>query len=139
MKIRLVAVGKIKDRPTRALVDDYLGRLSHYCACEEIEIVGKRKDALARFTKATKGATVVALDVVGVSFSSRDLARKVEAWSRRGKGIMAFCVGGADGLPKALLDNADVRWSLSDLTFPPSHRARAAGRAALSRDDDLAR
>ena len=36
----------------------------------------------------------------------------------RGKGVVAFVVGGADGLPAAIVKAAHERWSLSALTFP---------------------
>jgi 23S rRNA (pseudouridine1915-N3)-methyltransferase len=46
------------------------------------------------------------------------LAKRVERWSSRGKGIVAFVIGGADGIPADLLSRADARLSLSTLTLP---------------------
>jgi 23S rRNA (pseudouridine1915-N3)-methyltransferase len=67
---------------------------------------------------ALADATVIALDVKGKSWSSRALAKELERWASRGKGVVAFVIGGADGLPAELMARADARWSLSALTFP---------------------
>ncbi|HEX5100948.1 MAG TPA: 23S rRNA (pseudouridine(1915)-N(3))-methyltransferase RlmH, partial [Polyangiaceae bacterium] len=48
----------------------------------------------------------------------RELAARLERWGRRGKGDVAFVLGGAEGIPKALLDGAHARLSLSSLTLP---------------------
>ncbi len=118
MKLRIVAVGKLKERDTRALCDDYLGRLRRYGGVDEIEIDPRHKDVAGRLAKACQGALVVALDVAGKAYDSRGLARQLERWRSSGKGAVAFLIGGADGLPRAVLDGADARWSLSPLTFP---------------------
>jgi len=119
VRIRIVAVGKVKERAARELIDDYLGRIGRYCTVEERELkaapAGKLTAAIAR---ATAGATVVALDERGQLQNSRKLAGALERLASRGKGIVAFVIGGADGLPQAVLDGATARWSLSPLTFP---------------------
>ncbi len=63
------------------------------------------------------GAWVVALDERGKSWSSRDLARRLDSWMMDGRDV-ALLVGGADGLDPAVLARADLRWSLSALTLP---------------------
>jgi 23S rRNA (pseudouridine1915-N3)-methyltransferase len=113
VKLRVVAVGAVKERHARALVDEYLGRLRRYCAVEEVELKPGKSEALAR---AVAGTTVVALDAGGEALASRALARRVEQWASRGKGVVSFVIGGADGLPKDLA--ADARLSLSTLTLP---------------------
>ena len=119
MKIRIVAVGKIKERATRSLVDEYLGRLKRYCAVEEIELKPSTptKEAAA-FAKATQGAHVIALDAAGKALDSRRFARGMERWASQGKGEIAFLIGGADGLPDEVRQRAQATWSLSPLTFP---------------------
>ncbi|HHH30323.1 MAG TPA: 23S rRNA (pseudouridine(1915)-N(3))-methyltransferase RlmH [Polyangiaceae bacterium] len=119
MKFRIVAVGKIKERATRSLVDEYLGRLKRYCAVEEIELEPSTpaKEAAA-FAKATEGAHVIALDAAGKALDSRRFARGLEHWASRGKGQIAFLIGGAEGLPSEVRRTAQATWSLSPLTFP---------------------
>ena len=119
MRVLLVAVGSIKERATRALLDEYLGRLRRYCKVDEVELKAAAPAKLqAAIARATKDATVVALDVKGESLTSKQLARRFERLAARGKGVVAFLIGGADGLPKSVLANAHERWSLSALTFP---------------------
>ena len=114
MKLVIVAVGKLKDAEARVLADDYLGRLRRYTACEEREVKAPGDLAAA----IPKDALVVALEVHGDAVTSPELARRVESWASRGKGIVAFVIGGAEGIPKPLSAKADARLSLSKLTLP---------------------
>jgi 23S rRNA (pseudouridine1915-N3)-methyltransferase len=63
------------------------------------------------------GATVVALLETGKSWSTNELAVKLEGWMQRGAPV-AFLVGGPDGLSAACMARAHERWSLSSLTLP---------------------
>ena len=60
---------------------------------------------------------VVALDVQGRAWSTRELAASMQDWMASGRDV-ALLVGGPDGLSPACLERADRRWSLSALTFP---------------------
>lgn len=117
MKIRIVAVGAVKERATRSLVDEYLSRVRRYASCEEVEIRPGKQEEKA-ILKAVGKTTLVALDVVGEEMSSRQLAKRVERLASRGKGNISFVIGGASGLPKGILASAHERWSLSKLTLP---------------------
>lgn len=114
MKLFIVAEGRIKERDLRAVASDYLKRLSRYVKCEELET----KDAAGLGKAIPEGAFVVALEVDGERLTSTELARRVERWGAQGKGLVAFVIGGAEGIPSALSARADVRLSLSSFTFP---------------------
>jgi 23S rRNA (pseudouridine1915-N3)-methyltransferase len=119
VKLRIVAVGAVKERAARALVDDYLGRIRRACACAEIELRPVAPVRMARaLDKALEGATVVALEPTGRELSSRELAARLERLLSTGKGVVAFVIGGADGLPAGVAERATERWSLSRLTLP---------------------
>lgn len=119
MRIVVVAVGRVKDRALRAALDDYFGRVRRYVACDEIELPDGPAEKLApSFAKATQEATTIALEIDGKALGSEPFARGIERASARNKGIVAFLIGGADGLPKAVSAGAHERWSLSALTFP---------------------
>ena len=96
------------------MADEYLGRVRRYVRVDEVEVASDA--ALAR--ALPKGATVVALDPQGDALTSTAFAKKVESWGRRGKGDVAFVIGGAEGIPAALVRSANARLSLSSLTFP---------------------
>lgn len=114
MRIVIVAGGKLKEPALRQLVDQYLTRIRRYASCEEIEVRDR-----AGFSRAiVPGATLVTLEVDGESLSSQLLSEQVARWSARGKGIVVFAIGDAEGLPDALRARADFRLSLSSLTLP---------------------
>jgi 23S rRNA (pseudouridine1915-N3)-methyltransferase len=110
----IVAEGKLKDAALRKLVDDYLARIRRYGRCEEVEV----RDGGALLRSVPEGATLVALEVRGEAVTSRGLSERLARWIERGKGVVVFAIGGAEGLPDSLLARADARLSLSTLTLP---------------------
>jgi 23S rRNA (pseudouridine1915-N3)-methyltransferase len=114
VKLFVVAEGRIKERELRAVANDYLGRLSRYVRCEEIEA----RDAVGLAKAVPAEAFVVALEVDGERMTSSELAVRLERWGSRGKGLVAFVIGGAEGISKALSDRADLKLSLSTFTLP---------------------
>ena len=119
MRIVVVAVGRVKDRALREGIDDYLGRVRRYVPCDEIELADAPAAKLEpAFLKATAEATTIALEIGGRALGSEDFARALGKLSARHKGIVAFLIGGADGLPPSISRAAHDRWSLSALTFP---------------------
>ena len=114
MKLFVIAEGRIKERELRAVANDYLGRLTRYVRCEEIEA----RDAPGLAKAIPEGAFVVALEVDGERITSSELSARLERWGARGKGLVAFVIGGAEGIPKALSARADLRLSLSSFTLP---------------------
>ncbi len=119
MRIVIAAVGKVKDRPLREAIDEYVGRVRRYVAIDEVEIADGPPDKVrAGFEKASREATVVALEVNGQALTSEVFARTIERFGARGKGTVTFLIGGADGLPQDLSRAAHARISLSTLTFP---------------------
>jgi 23S rRNA (pseudouridine1915-N3)-methyltransferase len=119
MRIVVAAVGRVKERPLRAVLDDYLGRIRRFTPCDEIELAEGKPARLAEaFAKATGEATTIALEIGGRSLDSEGFAKHLGRAAARNKGVVAFLIGGADGLPPAVAQDAHDRWSLSALTFP---------------------
>jgi 23S rRNA (pseudouridine1915-N3)-methyltransferase len=115
VKLVVIAAGRVKEKEVRAIADDYLGRIRRYVKCDEIEVKSARELAAA----VPAGALLVALEEVeGDAVSSTELSRRVERWSSTGKGVVAFIIGDADGIPKELSKSAAARISLSKLTLP---------------------
>ena len=114
MRFFVVAAGRIKEKSLRAVADDYLGRVRRYARCDEIEV----KDDAALARAVPNDTVVVALEVDGEVVSSTELAQRVERWASRGKGAVAFVIGGAEGIPVELSRKANARLSLSRLTLP---------------------
>ena len=62
-------------------------------------------------------ARIIALDVKGQSWSTEQLAQKLENWMGDGRDV-GFMIGGPDGIAPEILQRADTRWSLGPLTLP---------------------
>lgn len=120
MRIAIVAVGKVKDRGLRSVLDDYLGRIRRYSKLEEIELKdGSAAEVAARFVKAVDArGRSVALEVDGAAWSSVRLARYVGECELASVASLSFLIGGAYGLPPEVSRAADVRLSLSAMTLP---------------------
>ncbi len=114
MRIVVVAVGRLRERPLRAVADEYLSRVRRYVRCDEIEV----RDGAGLAPRVSEGAVRVALEVDGEELTSRTLAQRVERWGTTGKGEIAFLLGGAAGIPVELSVAATARVSLSRLTLP---------------------
>jgi 23S rRNA (pseudouridine1915-N3)-methyltransferase len=109
MRYVVAAVGRLKSAAFRAACDDYLGRLKHYTKIEEREV----KDARA----IPEEGRLVALTREGEPWTSVQLAELAGRWELEGRDL-TFAIGGADGLPDAVLQRAERRWSLGPLTLP---------------------
>jgi 23S rRNA (pseudouridine1915-N3)-methyltransferase len=127
MRLRLIWVGKTRNEHVRALVGEYLKRLSRFVRCEVVEL----RECAAADTRAcveeegerivgalASEALAVLLDVRGdTRWSSQELAAQVEEWQTRSVKEVAFVVGGHLGVSESVRRRANVRWSLSRLTL----------------------
>ena len=115
--IRIVAVGRLKDRRLADSCADYLRRIRALAPVEVVEVKDADTRREGRAMVAALGSArgreqVVALDERGEDITSRGLA---ELLGRHG-GI-AFLVGGADGLGPDARARADRTLRLSSLTL----------------------
>lgn len=131
--LSFIFVGKMRERHYAAAFEEYYKRLGAFGKPELREIAEERlpeqpsereiAQALSReaaeIEKAVpKGVYTVALCVEGRSLSSEELARDLE-----GRPKLCFIVGGSFGLDERLKKAADMRLSMSRMTFP-HHLAR---------------
>ena len=68
-------------------------------------------------SRVPKGSKVIALDVLGKSWSTEQLSMQLEGWMQQGSDL-TLMVGGPEGLHSGCLQAASQHWSLSALTFP---------------------
>lgn len=61
---------------------------------------------------------LVALDEHGAVWTSRVFADRLAAWRDAGTGVLAFAIGGADGLGTAVIERAETVLSLGAMTWP---------------------
>jgi len=113
MQYHVVAVGRLKQAALRAACDDYLSRLRHYARVEEREV----RDEARILRAVPEDSRLVALAREGEPWTSVDLSQWTARWELESRDI-AFAMGGAEGLPQAVLERAERIFSLSRLTFP---------------------
>lgn len=123
MKFRFIWVGKTRDKNYLALQDEYLRRLSHFIGCELVEVRDgsstdrKNGEGNRILEKLNQSTFVCLLDPAGRPLTSLDLAKEIEKWQQRSIKEVAFVIGGSDGVSSAVAGRADVKVSLSFLTF----------------------
>ncbi len=126
MHVRLIAVGKVRERYLAEAIADFRTRLRPYHRLEEIEVRAADGADPDRAVRAEGDAIVKLLDANdhvwllergGEAFTSEELARRIEALPHRGIARLTLVVAGTYGASDALLARADVRWSLSPLTL----------------------
>ncbi|MBQ1787919.1 MAG: 23S rRNA (pseudouridine(1915)-N(3))-methyltransferase RlmH [Erysipelotrichaceae bacterium] len=124
--IKIVCVGRIKDRNLKNLIDDYVSKISHYHRLEMIEVkdesIGSDEKAVLSveadrlLEKIRDDEYVILLDLHGRSIDSLSLADKLDKLFIRNPRIV-FVIGGSLGLDDRLRKRANESLKLSDLTF----------------------
>lgn len=126
MLIRLIAVGKVRERYLVEATADFRARLRPYHRLEEIEVRAgdgadperaMRAEGEAILKLVDPSEHVWLLERTGESFSSEELARRIERLPHLGIARLTIVVAGTYGASPALLARADARWSLSPLTL----------------------
>ena len=113
MKLFLYYIGKPRGAEANRMAADFVERSSHYAACAMREIRPERFDLWSRHASARK----IFLDPAGLEMDSRQFTALIEKAEMEGRDLL-FLVGGAEGLPPAWRDRADLLLSLSRLTLP---------------------
>lgn len=119
LRISVICQGKLKEKYYAEACAEYLKRLSAFGAVEVVELA-EDSDIAA---KIPKGAYVIAMAIEGEKLSSEALARRMEKLALGGNSRLCFLIGGSEGLTEKVKREADMRLSMSDMTFP-HHLAR---------------
>jgi 23S rRNA (pseudouridine1915-N3)-methyltransferase len=126
VKIRLLAVGKVREDYVRAAVADFRARLGRLQPFEELEVAASpgadperaKREEGGRLLRALDGGEPFwLLDRSGAQLSSVELSRKLSALASAGTTRLSIAVAGTYGASAELLARADFRWSLSELTL----------------------
>jgi 23S rRNA (pseudouridine1915-N3)-methyltransferase len=115
--IRIIAVGKIKDKRLSGLMDDFLKRIRVMAPIEVVEVRDSApkkegRDMVAQLGSAHGQQLVVALDEHGEDLTSREFASLLGA-----HGGISFLIGGADGLGDEARSRAGRTVRLSSMTL----------------------
>jgi len=138
LNIKIICVGKLRERFYIDAFNEYARRLSAYCKFEcaelnETKLGDKPSDkeienALVResadIEKAIpKDAYVIAMCVGAKQLKSEELAQKIDSLALSGRGKICFIIGGSFGMAESVKQRADMRLGMSEMTFP-HHLAR---------------
>ncbi|MBQ7341343.1 MAG: 23S rRNA (pseudouridine(1915)-N(3))-methyltransferase RlmH [Oscillospiraceae bacterium] len=136
--ITLIAMGKLKEKFYLTAAAEYEKRLKAYCQFRIIELPEVRlsenpttgeisaaleKEADTILAKIPKGAWFCTLTPEGKLLSSEDLAGKLQEVKLSGKSSACFLIGSSFGMSPRLKAMADLKLSMSPMTFP-HHLAR---------------
>jgi 23S rRNA (pseudouridine1915-N3)-methyltransferase len=112
MKLRVLWVGKTKNPALATLCQDYVRRIRHFLPLDVAEV--KEDRILAALHDSER---VLALDPDGQAWTSEQFAKFLQQHMTTDPRRLTFVVGDYGGLPPEVKKRADVRWSLSPLTF----------------------
>lgn len=131
--IKIIGIGKLKEKASLALYEEYVKRISLYSKIETIEVPDMKipdkvsdkeveqillKEGRSVLEKIKTDDYVILLDLHGKMMSSEQFASHLENVFVRGKSTITFVIGGSLGVSSELVNRADLRFKMSDLTFP---------------------
>ncbi len=133
LKIKIIAVGKLKETYWQAALAEYQKRLGRYCQFFILEVddlpepkhMGeKQKETLLwqegeRILKQIKpGSCVIPLCIEGKQLSSEEFAELFTRLENQGISEVDFIIGGSNGLSEEVKRKAFTKLSFSKMTFP---------------------
>ena len=124
--IKIICVGKIKEKYLSDAIEEYKKRLSKYTKIEIIEvsdidnqsidvILNKEKELIEKYID--KKDYVITLEIEGNMISSIELANKIDNIFNTNSTI-TFIIGGSYGIHQDIKNRSNYKLSFSKLTFP---------------------
>lgn len=129
MKIKIIAVGKIKEKFTKDAIEEYKKRLGAYCSLSLCEVSAQdiKDENLAAKYMELEGekilqsikpdSYVITLEIEGKMLSSEGFAQKIHELFNEGHNEIVFIIGGANGLAPSVRNRANFELSFSKMTF----------------------
>ena len=123
--ITLIAIGTHKEKAWEVIEKDYIDRLSHYAKFKLLMLPELQNKDVSRLkdtegdnilSKISNGDFVIALDVGGRQVSSDNLAQQLNKWQVHHDNIV-FVIGSSWGLSETVIKRANLKLSLSEMTF----------------------
>ena len=133
MKIKLVTVGKLKEKYLIQGINEYLKRLNSYAKMEIIEVPDekapeklsdaemlqvKEKEGQRILGKINDNEYVFVLAINGKQLSSEEFSTEIEQLGISGKSNLTFVIGGSLGLSDSVLRRSNQQISFGRLTYP---------------------
>lgn len=129
MKIKIIALGKIKEKYLKSGVDEFLKRLTPYCSVEVVEVnpfeikdenlkdkvLIQEGEKILSYIKPTD--FLITMEIKGKEFSSEEFASKIEELTNNGTQEIVFVIGSSCGIGKNVSERANLKMSMSKMTF----------------------
>ena len=129
MKIKIIALGKIKEKFLKEGIDEFLKRLTPYASVEIIELspIGIKDEHLTERVLDEEGdkilshikpqSFVITMEILGKQFSSEEFAKKINSLTNEGQSEIVFVIGSSCGLSKKVSVRSNLKMSMSKMTF----------------------
>ena len=129
MQIYIIAVGDKTPSWVEQGVNEYITRMPRECSINIVTVATTKRAKNISIPQAQqreqelllkvspKNSFRVALDENGKSWSTLDLANKLQSWMQHSPNVILY-IGGPDGFTQDFLEKVDLVWSLSLLTMP---------------------
>ena len=124
--IKIICVGKVKEKYLRDAISDYEKRISKYYKIDIIEVndSNMKEEAIKIKQHIKSNDYVITLEIEGNMLTSIELANKIDKIFITNPYFMVrneentFIVGGSDGLDKSIKEISNYKLSFSKFTFP---------------------
>lgn len=117
--IKIICVGKIKEKFFKDAIDEYMKRLSKYHKIEIIELIDsnikQEKDLILK--KIDTKDYIITMEIEGKQLNSLELSKLIDKTFLNYPNI-TFIIGGSEGLDEEIKNIANYKLSFSNLTFP---------------------
>ncbi len=129
MKIKIIALGKIKEKFLKDGIDEFLKRLSPYTSLEIVELnpVEIKDENLTKKALDEEGANilshikedsfVITMEILGKQLSSEEFAYKIKEITMNGTSELVFVIGSSCGISDKVSQRANFKLSMSKMTF----------------------
>ncbi len=118
--IKILCVGKIKEKYLQDLIDDYKTRITKYSKMEIVEI--KDSDIFKESEEILKNINDkdynIIMDIKGKMIDSVELSTLIDKTFTSGYNTITFIIGASNGVTDEVKNRCNYRLSFSNLTFP---------------------
>ncbi len=133
MNIKIITVGKLKEKYLKDAIAEYAKRLTRYCKLEVVELADEKtsenasqkeeemvkdKEGKSILQKIKDNEYVIALDLKGKHITSEEFAEFISEKAVMGQPNITFVIGGSLGISQEVLARADYKLCFSKMTFP---------------------
>ena len=124
--IKIICVGKIKEKYLKDAIDEYTKRISKYTSLEIVEIqdeglveekVAMKKEGEEILKRINRKDYIICLDIDGEVIDSINFSKKIDNIYLNYSNI-TFIIGGSYGLSENIKNKANYHLSFSKMTFP---------------------